>query len=183
MTDATAVPSMMNAANAVTVARLVLTPLLIVLILDRGATWEVFALGMTIGLSDMLDGWLARRSRTTSSGAFLDPLADKVLVLGCMFTLVAEGIYSLVPVALIAGRELVISAYRSYWGRRGVSIPARRSAKLKTWFQGLAIALTLCPATADARWLWISLLWIAVAFTLVTGVQYLLDGSRSHETA
>lgn len=174
---------MMNAANAVTLTRLVLTPLLIVLIIEQGVSWGVFALGMGIGLSDMLDGWLARRSRTTSSGAFLDPLADKVLVLGCMFTLVAEGTYPLGPVLLIAGRELVISAYRSYWSRQGVSIPARRSAKLKTWFQGVALALTLCPATADLRWLWSSVLWVAVALTLLTGVQYLIDGSRTSDPA
>src|SRR5205823_2632421 len=78
-----------------------------------------------------LDGWVARRQGSTSSGAFLDQLADKVLVLGALIALVAEGAFWWVPVALIAVREVVISAYRSYVGRRGISVPARRWAKIK----------------------------------------------------
>jgi CDP-diacylglycerol--glycerol-3-phosphate 3-phosphatidyltransferase len=80
------------------------------------------------------------------------------------------------PVALISGRELIISVYRSYMARRGVSIPARQWAKVKTFVQSIAVGFALLPLTADHRWIANSALWASVAFTLVTGAQYLLDG-------
>ena len=73
------------------------------------------------------------------SGAFLDPLADKVLVLGAMFTLVANDVFWIVPVVIIAAREFVVSVYRSVVGTRGVSVPASRMAKYKTLAQQLAV--------------------------------------------
>jgi CDP-diacylglycerol--glycerol-3-phosphate 3-phosphatidyltransferase len=88
-----------------------------------------------------------------------------------------------VPVALIAVRELVISAYRSYVGRQGISIPARRWAKIKTIVQEVAVGFALLPFTSDQKWVATAVLWVAVVLTLVTGVQYLLDGRRSQQRA
>ena len=106
-------------------------------------------------LSDAFDGYIARRHGPTRSGAFLDPLADKVLVLGAMFMLVRNGMFWIVPVAIIAVREFVISMYRTVVGTRGVSVPASRSAKNKTLTQQLAVGFALLPLTAlDATWLW-----------------------------
>jgi CDP-diacylglycerol--glycerol-3-phosphate 3-phosphatidyltransferase len=111
--------------------------------------------------SDGIDGFLARRYGTTRSGAFLDPLADKVLVLGAMFTLVGRGVFPVLPVAIIAIREVTISLYRTFAGARGVSVPATPLAKLKTLFQQLAVGFALFPPTAvDGRNLWLTLLWI-----------------------
>ena len=70
--------------------------------------------------TDGIDGWLARRHGTTRSGAFLDPLADKVLVLGAMFALGRSRRFWWLPVALIAVREIGISLYRSMAGRQGI---------------------------------------------------------------
>jgi CDP-diacylglycerol---glycerol-3-phosphate 3-phosphatidyltransferase len=166
-------------ANALTAARLLLAPVVILLILDRPASWSTLGVWIAVAASDALDGWVARRQGSTSSGAFLDPLADKVLVLGAIVALVAEGQFWWVPVALIAGRELVISGYRSYVGRQGVSVPARRWAKVKTIVQEVAVGFALLPLTADDRWVANAVLWVAVVLTLVTGVQYLLDGRRT----
>ena len=105
----------------------------------RSAVWFVLC------ASDGIDGFLARRHGTTRSGAFLDPLADKVLVLGAMFTLVGEGVFPVVPVAIIAVREVAISLYRTFAGRQGVSVPASRLAKLKTVIQQLAVGFALFP--------------------------------------
>ena len=69
-------------ANAVTIARLAVSPILIVLILADGPSFSALLLGFLIAITDGFDGWLARRYGATRSGAFLDPLADKVLVLG-----------------------------------------------------------------------------------------------------
>ncbi len=162
-------------ANGITVGRLMLSPLMFLVIPehDRGA-WVAFALWFALSMSDGIDGVIARRHGTTRSGAFLDPLADKVLVLGAMFTLVRYDVFPFLPVAVITARELVISVYRTVVGSRGVSMPASRMAKYKTLTQQLAVGFALLPWTArDVTWSWLWLLWAAVVLGLVSGVQYL----------
>lgn len=181
MTDTAFGPSALaTPANYVTIGRLLLSPLLFVMITESGPSWLVFAIWTVLCLTDGIDGYLARRHGTTRSGAFLDPLADKILVLGALVALVALDRFGWVPVALIAGREVAISMYRSYWARRGVSIPARRSAKLKTVTQQFAVGFALLPPIADdPAWVADVTLWAAVVLTLFTGAQYLHDGSRA----
>jgi CDP-diacylglycerol--glycerol-3-phosphate 3-phosphatidyltransferase len=170
-------------ANAVTVARLVLSPVLIVAILVGGPSFSALLLGVLIAVTDGFDGWLARRYGATRSGAFLDPLADKVLVLGSAGALVAIGLFPWLPVLIIAVREIGISVYRSYWARRGLAIPARRVAKVKTVVQEFAIAFALVPPIDEhARWFPLLLLWVATALTVVTGALYVLDGRRALTT-
>ena len=171
-------------ANLLTVARLVLTIPLLVMVVDTGATWPAVALWVVLCVSDGIDGHLARRQGTTRSGAFLDPLADKVLVLGAMAALVANETFWWFPVAIIAARELSIQAFRSYWGKKGLAVPATGLAKAKTVIQEVAVGFGLLPITAtDATWVATTVLWAAVALTLVTGVQYVMAGSRSATTA
>jgi CDP-diacylglycerol---glycerol-3-phosphate 3-phosphatidyltransferase len=166
-------------ANALTMVRVLATPVLLFMVLDDGPAWPAFVLWVGVTITDMADGFLARRQGATRSGAFLDPLADKVLVLGVMLALVVNGHLWWLPVALIAVREVVVSAYRSWVGRRGISVPARPWAKVKTVMQDVAVGLTLVPGTGDV-WdgLVAALLWVAVALTLVTGAQYLADGRQ-----
>jgi phosphatidylglycerophosphate synthase len=106
--------------------------------------------------TDGIDGYLARRhGAATTVGAFLDPLADKVLILGAMIFLVNSGVFSVVPVVIIAARELAISLYRTFVGAKGVSVPASKIAKVKTLTQQLSVGFALAPLTAlDAKWLW-----------------------------
>ena len=162
-------------ANAITAGRLLLSPVMFVLIPDHDqGAWAAWGLWFVLCLSDAFDGFIARRRGPTRSGAFLDPLADKVLVLGAMFMLVRNGMFWVVPVAIIAVREFVISMYRTVAGTRGVSIPASRSAKNKTLAQQLAVGFALWPLTAqNATWLWTGMLWIAVVLALVSGWEYL----------
>ena len=162
-------------ANAITVGRLLLSPLMFwVIPSDPYGSWVAFGLWFVLCASDGIDGYIARRHGTTTSGAFLDPLADKVLVLGAMFTLVGNGVFWIVPVAIIATREFVISIYRTVVGSRGVSIPASRMAKNKTLPQQLAVVFALLPLTAvDATWLWNGFLWLAVVLAVVSGWAYL----------
>lgn len=169
----------MTPANAITVARIAVTPVLVALIVRENPSWLTFWLAWLLGATDLLDGRLARRSGPTRSGAFLDPLADKILALGCFYALVWVDRFPLLPVLLITVRELGISGYRSYWARRGLAIPARQSAKGKTLVQGLAIAAALAPPLQDTPWVADSLLWAAVAFTVFTGLQYVVDGRSS----
>jgi CDP-diacylglycerol--glycerol-3-phosphate 3-phosphatidyltransferase len=166
-------------ANAVTVTRLLATPLMVLLIVRDGAAWSTLAAWFLLSCTDGLDGFLARRQGTTRSGAFLDPLADKICVLAVMVTLVAEGSWWWLPVAVIAARELVQTGLRARLGRRGISVPATQLAKAKTLMQDLAVGGALLPWTARHHTLVQTTLWIAVVLTVVTGVQYLRDGRRS----
>jgi CDP-diacylglycerol---glycerol-3-phosphate 3-phosphatidyltransferase len=167
-------------ANAVTFARLLCAPPLWVLIVAVGPSYGTVVLWILLAATDGVDGYIARRHGTTRSGAFLDPLADKALVLGAMWALVAAGGFWWLPVALITVRELGISLFRSYWGRRGLAVPASFWAKVKTVVQAVAVGLALLPPVADDHsWLAAGVLWIAVVLTLVSGAQYVIEGSRA----
>jgi CDP-diacylglycerol--glycerol-3-phosphate 3-phosphatidyltransferase len=171
--------ALVTPANAVTIGRLLLSPLLVFFIIDDVGSWPAVSLWVLLAATDGVDGWLARRHGTTRSGAFLDPLADKVLVLGAMLALVAADRWPLVPVAIVAVRELSIQAFRSFWARRGLAVPASSLAKVKTVTQEVAVGFCLLPLTEDARWVGDSALAAAVALTVITGVQYIHDGSRA----
>ena len=164
-------------ANAVTAARLAATPVLVATVLasGNGASWFGVALWVALAGSDGLDGWLARRQGATSSGAFLDPLADKVLVLGAMAALVVRGALWWLPVVVIAGREAAVSVYRWRSAAQGVSVPARPLAKAKTWMQDIAVGLALLPSTSRHPGVVADAIWLAVALTVVSGAQYLAD--------
>ena len=168
-------------ANLVTVARVLIAPLMLVLIPDKpDGSWAAFALWFVLCCSDGIDGYLARRHGATNLGAFLDPLADKILVLGAMAILVANDTFWIVPVAITVARELAISLYRTFVGAKGVSVPASKIAKWKTFVQQLAVGFAILPLTAlDAKWLWNGLLWTSVALALISGGQYVYRAIKS----
>lgn len=172
-------------ANLVTVARVLIAPFMFVLIPEEpGGSWIAFGLWFVLCSTDGIDGFLARRHGSTTVGAFLDPLADKVLVLGAMIFLVNSHVYWIVPVIVIAARELAISLYRTFVGAKGVSVPASRIAKLKTLTQQLSVGFAIAPLTAlDAKWLWNGLLWISVVLALISGGQYMWRARRPRVTA
>ena len=172
-------------ANAVTVGRILVSPVMFTLIPnDKNGSWIALGLWFVLCVSDVFDGYLARRHGTTKSGAFLDPLADKVLVLGAMFTLVSREVFWVVPIVIIAAREVIVSIYRVVVGSKGVSVPASRTAKVKTLSQQLAVAFALMPLTAlDHTWLWQGLLWLAVFLTILSGVQYAVQALRPRRVA
>ncbi len=172
-------------ANLVTVARVLIAPFMFVLIPDNpGGSWVAFALWFVLCSTDGIDGYLARRHGSTTIGAFLDPLADKVLVIGAMVFLVNSDVFWIVPVIIIAARELAISLYRTFVGAKGVSVPASKIAKLKTLTQQLSVGFAIAPLTAlDAKWLWNGLLWISVALALISGGQYMWRARRPRVTA
>lgn len=168
--------ALLTPANMITLLRLVLSPLFLVMIVEEPTSWASVSFWTLLAGTDGIDGFLARRHGTTRSGAFLDPLADKVLVLGALFALVAAQRFWILPVALIAVREVAISVYRTQLGRQGLAVPARPLAKAKTFVQELAVGAALLPLTADAHLLATAVLWVAVALTVASGAQYLLDG-------
>jgi CDP-diacylglycerol--glycerol-3-phosphate 3-phosphatidyltransferase len=170
--------ALLTPANLLTLCRILATPVFLYVLLQRPTGWATWSAWFVLCATDLVDGRLARRHGVTKSGAFLDPLADKVLVLGCFAVLVSIDRVWIVPALLIAGREVAMSVYRSRVARRGISVPANKKAKAKTLVQCVAAGLTMFPATADHPLAYGAVVWLAVAFTLWTGLAYALEGRR-----
>jgi CDP-diacylglycerol--glycerol-3-phosphate 3-phosphatidyltransferase len=163
-------------ANFVTVARILVAIPTLAVIRDHGSSWATVGLWFAITATDSLDGWLARRDGATRSGAFLDPVADKLIVLGGLAVLADRGVFPWWPILLIALREFGISLYRSVAGRRGVVLPAQRLGKYKAFTQYCAVGFVLLPITAHDLGLQQVVLGIAVTLTLVSGLQIVRRG-------
>lgn len=173
-------PSNWNLPNALTVLRILGVPVFLWLLLrDGGAdpTWSWWAFGAfaLLMITDRLDGELARRNNLiTDFGKIADPIADKALMIGA---LVGLNLIDALPwwvTAVIVVRELGITVWRMVLLRRGKVVPASKGGKLKTVLQTLAVGLFIIPVA----WLfwpaWIVMI-AAVAVTVWTGLQYLLD--------
>jgi len=172
--------ALLTPANLLTSTRVFMTPVMIVLTLTFGlSSWFLWALWSVLAFSDGLDGQLARRHGATRSGAFLDPLADKILVIGTLAALAVRHDISWVPVALIAFREVTMNLFRMYAGNRGVSIPAKPLAKLKTLVQDFAIAGAFFPPVATSHHdIFVDLVWASVVLTILTGLDYAKDAKQ-----
>jgi CDP-diacylglycerol--glycerol-3-phosphate 3-phosphatidyltransferase len=172
----------MTFADQLTLARAASAPLVVVLFavhFDGHDYWAtiLFCVAMS---TDWFDGRIARRTgRTSSFGSLLDPVADKVLVLGTLVVLLDQRVFPAWMVAAIVGRELLISGLRLAALERGVVIAARDLGKLKTWSQAVAAAVGgLAAAGAwrhDVSW-WFLLL--AVALTWLSGLDYARSAPR-----
>lgn len=174
--------AILTPANVITIARLLVAPVAFWMIIQQESSWPLWVLWALLTTTDSLDGYLARRQGTTRSGAFLDPLADKVLSLGGLWAMVIQGRFWWLPVVLITLREVFISAFRSYWGRRGLAVQASQIAKLKTFLQFGAVGWVVFPLTTDIDWLADSFLWAGVAIAWISAAQYVLAGSRATST-
>jgi len=166
----------MAPADQLTVARALSVPIVVVLYawnFENHAYWAtaVFCLSMT---TDFFDGKLARRhGRSSALGSLLDPIADKVLVLGTIVMLVGLGVVPAWMVAAIVVREVLITGLRQAAIERGIVIAARDLGKLKTWAQAVAAAIggfAAAGAWSD-RVAWWAML-VAVVLTCVSGLDY-----------
>jgi CDP-diacylglycerol---glycerol-3-phosphate 3-phosphatidyltransferase len=173
--------AILTPANLVTIARLLLTVPTVLLIADHGSSWLTVSLWFVLACTDRLDGWLARRDGTTRSGAFLDPLADKFLVIGGFAALGVTGDFSWLAVAIVAVREVGISMYRSLAARRGISLPAQQWGKWKAFFQFLAVGVVLFPPTYEWATIHDVILWIAIVLTVVSALDILRHGWKQRD--
>lgn len=166
--------ALLTPANGLTFVRIAATPIMLMFILQRRLDAPTFAMWVLLCSTDGADGFLARRYGVTRSGAFLDPLADKFLVLGAMLVLAWKDVFAWPLVAVIAVREIGMSVYRSIAGAQGISIPASRGAKLKTVVQQVAVGFAIVPWIGEhANWAAKWLLGLAAVLTVWTGLQYL----------
>ncbi len=179
--------------NVLTLSRIAAIPLLVILASLGTAASDlaacvVFSLA---GITDYLDGRLARSRRQTSDfGRMLDPIADKLLVGATLMMLAGTlrlGRWGLYPAVVILLREILVSGMREYLAGLSLGLPVTRLAKWKTGVQMGALGALLAgdPAAAllHLRWLPVTvigqaMLWVAAMLTLVTGWDYLVAGLR-----
>lgn len=164
-----------NAANALTLLRVALLPVIAWLLTLDGdaARWWAFAIFVFAAATDSIDGWVARRwLGETRWGKLADPAADKVLIIGSLGVLAYLGELPWLAVAVIAVREVAVTVQRSVLVRGGVVMGAGLGGKVKTVSQIVAVTLYLAPPVpglvAEVA------LWLAVVATVVSGVQYAL---------
>ena len=177
--------------NLLTLSRIFAVPLFVVLMWRAG--WigytAAFILYCVAGITDYLDGYLARAQGTVSRlGIFLDPIADKIMVAAVIVMLIHNGQiagWHVIPALVIILREIAVSGLREFLATARVSLPVSRLAKWKTAFQMVALgALILAPSSAywwpalPSVLVGIVTLWLAGALTLVTGWDYLRIGLR-----
>lgn len=161
--------------NILTVARAAAVVPVVLLLAAPDLTWWALAAFVLAALTDAADGILARRlSATTSLGAFLDPLADKVLVLGTLAALLAQDAVAAWAVLVIVGREALAVVLRSAGALRGLALEASAFGKSKTVAQALAVCTLLgaraAPGEAIAAAASVALV-VAVALTLASGAD------------
>jgi CDP-diacylglycerol--glycerol-3-phosphate 3-phosphatidyltransferase len=180
----------LNWPNVLTVSRILAAPVFLVFLLSNSPRDHTIAFALFGGavVTDMLDGYLARRLNcVTDFGKVMDPLADKVIVVTALVSFTSLGVVPLWMVLAIVGRELLIMGFRAVAAARGIYIYATTLAKWKTALQMAAIVGILGHSVAP-YWLgaeWPAALdpvlegavnltlWVAVILTLVTGVWYL----------
>ncbi len=177
-------PVPLNLPNTLTLLRVAAIPLL-VLFANLEAPWGNWGAAALFGaaaLTDWVDGWLARRSgQTTAFGAFLDPVADKLIVATALVLLTArfDDLLITLSACVIIGREIVVSALREWMARLGreASVAVTNVAKIKTTIQMIAISflLLLLPAQAHTFWFYFMevVLLVAVLLTLWSMIVYL----------
>jgi len=171
--------------NGLTISRILLG-LPIIISLMNGNN-DIFIFLILIGcLTDFLDGYFARKYEHQSVlGAKLDPLADKILILGPMIWLVHENLIPLWAVWLIISRELLITSWRS---DKTLGAPASIQGKYKTTLQFISLILLLWPKNWGTNYTiyiinkigYISF-WIGLFLTLSSGIKYVLNHKATHQ--
>jgi cardiolipin synthase (CMP-forming) len=185
---------MLTLPNLLTLSRIFAVPILVFLLwrpvpLDYAITFVLYCI---VGMTDYFDGYLARaHGQISRLGQFLDPIADKIMVVAVLVMLISSRKEN--PVPEIAGlhiiaaliillREIFVSGLREYLASLQVSVPVSQLAKWKTTFQLVALgALILGGALPDMLWVHtvgLISLWAAAILTLITGWDYLRIGLK-----
>ena len=170
--------------NLLSLSRILLVPLLVVVLLTKFDGKEFVGLGVFLlaSVTDLLDGFIARRFRLeTRLGKLLDPAADKILTAAAFISLVElnPGVVPAWMVVVIISRELAVSGLRSFIAADHVVIGASVAGKVKTVLQVIAISLIIIyNQLGEFSHLAPISLWLAVAVTLYSGIEYFVRYAR-----
>ena len=169
--------------NVLTSLRIIFVPVLAWLVLTE-RWWWAFGLFVALMITDKLDGDIARsRGLITDFGKIADPIADKALMITALVTLNIAGPLPIWITVVILVRELGITLWRMVLLRGGKVVPASKGGKLKTVLQSVGVGMYLCPLPSWMDMPTLVVMLIAVVVTVVTGVQYLVDGAKANRTA
>ena len=171
----------MNLPNFLTLGRIALIPVFaLIYVVTDNYHWIAALLFAAAALTDWLDGYLARRlEQTTPFGEFLDPVADKLIVVTALVLVIGahSSLWLTIPGVVIVGREIVISALREWMAemnRRGL-VAVSWTTRLKTAMQMAAIVILLANPPTMAPWMIVglALLYAAAIITIYSMVVYL----------
>lgn len=178
--------------NLLTYLRILIVPGIVGVLFWPGEDsmrWWALGLYTIAGVTDFLDGYLARIYNEMSSfGRMLDPIADKLLIAACLLMLTADSTisgWSIWAAIVILSREILVSGLREFLAEVKVSVPVSNLAKWKTTAQILAVGFLIAGPAGDALlptgWtirIGIILLWAAALLTIVTGYDYMKASVR-----
>lgn len=176
---ARAVPSpLAQIPNALTIFRLALIPVFVALLLsaEGGHSWPAAIVFGVAGVTDQVDGWLARRWRVESSfGKIADPLADRLMIDAAVILLWHAGRLPWIALAIPARDIALVAGYRLVVGR-GYEFSVNFAGKAATWLLYAALAFVMCTSEGTDWPLWI--FWAGVALAAVALAGYLLKARR-----
>lgn len=175
----------MNLPNILTIVRICLIPVFVALYMANVPAWYLWAgiIFVVASFTDWLDGYLARKwKQVTNFGKFMDPIADKLLVMAALLLLLDAGMlgdpaWALLSVLIILAREFIISGFRLVAVEKGVVIAADKSGKLKTATQMIAVILLLFNGLlfGDAgKLIGLVLLYASVVISVYSCFEYII---------
>lgn len=168
----------MTLPNGVTILRVIAIPFILVLLFYPSRSYQIVTALLFFGaaITDTLDGYLARRrGMVTTLGKFLDPLADKLLIVTALIALIPARDIPIWMVIVIVGREIAVTGLRGIAVSQDIVISASLWGKYKTFFEGTAIFFFILNggfASFNFHWLGIGLLWVALLLAVISGVDY-----------
>jgi CDP-diacylglycerol--glycerol-3-phosphate 3-phosphatidyltransferase len=166
--------------NALTIARLLLIPLFILLMLvdaDQGYSWPAALVFAAAGITDQIDGWLARRWHVESAfGKVADPLADRLMIDAAVVMLWVEDRLPWVALVIILGRDLLLVGGYKLVVPRGYDFSVSFLGKLATWVLYASLALMMVTRAGTDWPLW--LFWIGVGLAVAAAALYVAKARR-----
>ena len=171
----------MTLPNILTCVRVLLIPVFMVLAYQNNLPCDIAALIVYVVacLTDYVDGYLARKNnQVTNFGKFMDPVADKLLVMAALLIFIEDGTIPAWAVAIILGREFIVSALRMVAASEGLVIAANMWGKAKTMITMITLIFLLCPIgpiLLGPFSLQDIMIWITVIITAISGTTYITD--------
>ena len=168
----------LNLPNGVTIIRIAAIPIILLLLFTSGQTYKIITalLFLFVAGTDTLDGYLARRrGMVTTLGKFLDPLADKLLIVTALIALIPARGIPFWMVIVIVGREIAVTGLRGIAVSQDIVISASALGKYKTVFEVASISFLIFDGnlfSIDFHQVGMVLLWIAMGIAVISGINY-----------
>jgi CDP-diacylglycerol--glycerol-3-phosphate 3-phosphatidyltransferase len=174
----------MNIPNSLTLLRILVIPMLVFVLVSslNGKELIAFVIFLLAALTDMLDGfWARRKKQITVFGQLLDPIADKLLITSAFICLVELGVVSAWIVVIIIGREIAVTGFRALASSKGITIPASILGKIKMNSETITVLLLILGEKHLGPYNILSHigLWVVVFSAIISAIEYYLKyGSK-----